>query len=226
MDVLTAGNSTYRRPRKILVPLPFAHIHCSLQQSIAALEGRKVVTVDIPGAFMQTDIDELILVKLEDELVDVLLMVDNKYAEFVTHENGRKVFYVERQKALYGTLQASLLFWKELSNFLVKELAVEFNPYDKCVVSKMVNKHVVNQEVLEHIVSKLSKKFGNEDPLSVHRGDVHDHLGMTLDFSSKGKVVFRMVGDIENMFDELPTVLTGPQQHQRCQICSRHANPL
>jgi hypothetical protein len=45
---------------------------------IAALEGRKVVTVDIPGAFMQTDIDELIHVKLEDELVDVLLMVDNK----------------------------------------------------------------------------------------------------------------------------------------------------
>jgi hypothetical protein len=41
---------------------------------IAALERRKVVTVDIPGAFMQTDFDELIHVKLEDELVDVLLM--------------------------------------------------------------------------------------------------------------------------------------------------------
>ena len=106
---------------------------------IAALEGRKVVTVDIPGAFMQTDIDELIHVKLEDELVDVLLMVDNKYAEFVTHENGRKILYVELQKALYGTLQASLLFWKELSNFLVKELGFDFNPYDKCVVNKMVN---------------------------------------------------------------------------------------
>ena len=106
---------------------------------IAALEGRKVVTVDIPGAFMQTDIDELIHVKLEDELVDVLLLVDNKYAAFVTHENGRRVLYVELQKALYGTLQASLLFWKELSNFLVKELAFEFNPYDKCVVNKVVN---------------------------------------------------------------------------------------
>jgi hypothetical protein len=54
-------------------------------------QGRKVVTVDIPGAFMQTDIDELIHVNLEDELVDVLLLVDNKYAEFVTHENGRRV---------------------------------------------------------------------------------------------------------------------------------------
>jgi DNA polymerase II large subunit len=61
-----------------------------------------VVTVDIPGAFMQTDIDELIHVKLEDELVDVLLMVDNKYAEFVTHENGRKALYVELQKHCMG----------------------------------------------------------------------------------------------------------------------------
>jgi Reverse transcriptase (RNA-dependent DNA polymerase) len=190
---------------------------------IAALEGRKVVTVDIPGAFMQTDIDELIHVKLEDELVDVLLLVDNKYAEFVTHENGRRVLYVELQKALYGTLQASLLFWKELSNFLVKELGFEFNPYDKCVVNKMVNGkqctiiwHVddlmlthVNQEVLEHIVSELSKKFGNEDPLSINRGDVHDYLGMTLDFSSKGKVVFRMDDYIENMLDELPDSFDG-----------------
>jgi hypothetical protein len=149
-------------------------------------------------------------------------VVDNKYAEFVPHENVRKVLYVELQKALYGTLHASLLFWKELSNFLVKELAFEFNPYDKCVVSRMVNGklwHVddlmlthVNQQVLEHTVSELtvSKKFGNDDPLSVHRGDFHDFLGMNLDFSSKGKVVvFRMVDYIENMLDELPDSFDG-----------------
>jgi hypothetical protein len=66
---------------------------------------------------------------------------------------------------------------------LVKELGFEFNQYDKCVVDKMVNGkqctiiwHVdglmltrFNQEVLEHVVSELSKKFGSEDPLSVHR---------------------------------------------------------
>jgi hypothetical protein len=106
---------------------------------VAALEGRKVVTVDIPGAFMQTDIDELVHVKLEDEIVDVLLMVVSGYAEFVTYENGKKVLYVELQKALYGTLQASLLFWKELSNFLVNTLGFEFNPYDRCVVNKVID---------------------------------------------------------------------------------------
>jgi hypothetical protein len=88
---------------------------------------------------MQTDIDELIHVNLEDEIVDVLLMVDSGYAEFVTYENGKKVLYVELQKALYGTLQASLLFWKELSHFLVNTLGFEFNPYDSCVVNKVID---------------------------------------------------------------------------------------
>jgi hypothetical protein len=89
---------------------------------------------------MQTDVDELIHVKLEDELVDVPLIVDSGYGEFVTYEIGRKVLYDELQKALYGTLQASLLFWKELSIFLVSTLGFEFNPYDRCVVTKVVDR--------------------------------------------------------------------------------------
>jgi hypothetical protein len=66
-------------------------------------------------------------------------MVDSKYGEFVTYENGKKTLYVELQKALYGTLQASLLFWKELSSFLINTLGFELNPYDKCVVNKMID---------------------------------------------------------------------------------------
>jgi hypothetical protein len=66
-----------------------------------------------------------------------------------------------------------------------------------------------SQEVLDHIVSELSKKFGNEDPMSVHTGDIHEYLGMTMDFSCKGKVIFRMTDYIENMLDELPDDFDG-----------------
>jgi hypothetical protein len=125
---------------------------------------------------------------------------------------------VELQKALYGTLWASLLFWKELSTFLVSTLGFEFNPYDKCVVNKVIDGrqctiiwHVddlmltyVSQEVLDHIVSDLSKKFGKEDPSSIHTGNVHDYLGMNIDFSKRGKVVFQMPVYTRNMLDELP----------------------
>jgi hypothetical protein len=42
--------------------------------------------------------------------------------------------YVKLKKALYGTLQASLLFWKNLSKSL-HEWGFETNPYDVCVVN-------------------------------------------------------------------------------------------
>ena len=46
--------------------------------------------------------------------------------------------YVKLKKALYGTLQAALLFWKNLMNVLI-EWGFVVNPYDWCVAKKMVN---------------------------------------------------------------------------------------
>jgi len=54
-------------------------------------------------------------------------------------ENGKPVLYVHLLKALYGTLQAALLFWENRSGFLIEELGFEANPYDSCVVNKTVN---------------------------------------------------------------------------------------
>ena len=53
-------------------------------------------------------------------------------------ENETVVLYVKLKKALYGTLQASLLFWKNLTATLI-DWGFEINPYDWCVASKMVN---------------------------------------------------------------------------------------
>jgi phage terminase large subunit GpA-like protein len=47
-----------------------------LTSTIDAKERRCVVTTDIPGAFMQTDVDELIHVRLEGPLVTLLTKVD------------------------------------------------------------------------------------------------------------------------------------------------------
>ena len=52
---------------------------------IDALENRCVITCDIPGAFMQTDMDELIHLKLEGELADLLIRVDPTYSQYVTY---------------------------------------------------------------------------------------------------------------------------------------------
>ena len=191
---------------------------------IDAREGRYVVTVDIPGAFMHADMDELIHMKIEGALAELLVRVDPEtYGPYMTVENGKKVIYVQLTKALYGTLQAALLFWNNLVEFLTKELGFTLNKYDRCVANKIINGkqctvvwHVddlkishVDPLVLEQIISKLSDRYGKEAPLTVTRGTVHDYLGMTIDYSTKGKVQFRMADYVEGILDELPEEMNG-----------------
>jgi hypothetical protein len=111
-------------------------------------------------------------------------------------ENGK--LYVELVKVLYSMLQATLLFWENLSDFLVEELGFMVNKYDKCVANKIINGnqcticwHVddlkmshVEAAVLKEIVDKLDEKYGSEKvPVTVTCGKIHDYLGITLDFS-------------------------------------------
>jgi len=191
-----------------------------------ALEERDVAIVDIPGAFMQVEIDELIHVKLDGELVDLLVRLDPTYAAFIVHERGKRVIYTELDKALYGTLQAAVLFWRKLSTFLIYDLGFTANPYDSCVVNKQIDDsqfticwHVddlklshKSDHVVTDIIHHLQKEFGKESPLTKKRGGIFDdYLGMRMDFSKPGKVIFSMIQYIERIIDECPSELVkGP----------------
>jgi hypothetical protein len=76
-----------------------------LSCAIDVKEGRKVVTCDIPGAFMQTDIDEIIHVQLEGLLAKLLTKVNPElYMKYLTKEGDKDVMYVKLAKDLYGML--------------------------------------------------------------------------------------------------------------------------
>jgi hypothetical protein len=92
-----------------------------LTSVINAKERRHVITTDIPGAFLQTDVDELIHLQLEGPLFTLLTKVDPiLYKKYIVNEKGKPVLYVILLKALYGTLQAAMLFWKDLTGHLVE----------------------------------------------------------------------------------------------------------
>ena len=75
---------------------------------IDAWESRQVAVVDVPGAFMQVDMDEGVHVCFHGEMVKLLLDIDQeRYQQFVVMEKGEPVMYVELLKALYGTLRAA-----------------------------------------------------------------------------------------------------------------------
>jgi hypothetical protein len=106
--------------------------------AIDAKEERDVATVDIPGAFMQADMDEVVHVKLEGTMAELMVRLDPKlYRQYIQDENGKPVLYAKLNKALYGTLRAALLFWKLLSKQL-QEWGFIINPYDWCVANKLV----------------------------------------------------------------------------------------
>ena len=121
-------------------------------------------------------------------------------------------------KALYGTLQAALLFWQNLTSFLENEHGFEVYPYDWCVVNKTINGkqctiswHVddlkishMDQLIVKTIITTLQDCYRQETALVVHCGQVHDYLGMAIDYSIPGKVCFSMDQYITNLLVECP----------------------
>jgi hypothetical protein len=138
------------------------------------------------------------------------------------------VIYVILTKALYGTLQATLLFWQNLSGKLQK-WGFEINPYDFCVANKTIDGkqctvvwHVndlkishVDQKAVTTILNLLDAQYGQEivggkrAPLTITRGKIHNCLGMTLDNSKPGVVKINLVDFVQKIFDEMPENMDG-----------------
>jgi len=97
------------------------------------------------------------------------------------------------------------------------EWGFKLNDYDKCVANKTINGrqytiiwHVddlkishVEKRVVDHVIDKLNKRFGEYSPLSTTTGKKLDYLGMTLDYMTKGKVTISMYEYIDKMLAEL-----------------------
>ena len=55
----------------------------------------------------------------------------------------------------------------------------------------------------------MEETFGQEGPLTISRGKVHDYLGMILDYSVEGSVIIRMESYINNMINDMPEDMIG-----------------
>jgi hypothetical protein len=76
---------------------------------MGAIDERKVVTCDIPGAFLQADwpADQDCYLKL----VDMICQIDYKYNKNVIHRGNKKVIFAKLNKAVYRTLLGAILFY-------------------------------------------------------------------------------------------------------------------
>ncbi len=91
-----------------------------ITSGIAASEKRKVSCYDIPSAFVNSDVDEDVLMVLKGELAEMMIQIaPQTYQKHVTVDRkGTLILYVKLQKALYGLMRASLLFYRKLQKEL------------------------------------------------------------------------------------------------------------
>ena len=127
------------------------------------------------------------------------------------------------RKALYGLLQAALLFYEKLSADLI-ENGFKINPYDPCVANKMINgrqmtvvwhvddlkvSHRDSREVDKFIEFIKSKYEDDAGKVKVTRGKKHKYLGMTFDYSVPGSVRIDMNDYIESFLELFPEDVYG-----------------
>jgi hypothetical protein len=107
-----------------------------LTSIIDAHEGRNVAVIDIPNAFIQTQVDntkDRVIIRMQGVVVDWLVKAAPEvYGPFVTTDKkGKKVLLVECWNAIYGTMIAGLLYYRKFSESLT-EMGYLANAYHVC----------------------------------------------------------------------------------------------
>ena len=72
--------------------------------------------------------------------MDILFEIDPIYRDYMETEGNQKVLYVHITQAIYGMLVSAILFYRKLAKALLS-YSFKLNPYDPCVVNKMVNRN-------------------------------------------------------------------------------------
>jgi hypothetical protein len=139
--------------------------------------------------------------KIVGKEVELFCEIDPTLAQYVMIEKGKKVLYVQLDKALYVCVESALL-WYELYSNTLKDMGFQLNPYNLCVTNVNIegkqctilwyvddNKiSHVDPKVIDKVIKKIESKFGK---MSQTRGDKHDFLGMNIHFK-KNKIKISM----------------------------------
>ena len=180
--------------------------------TIAASERRAVATVDIPGAYLRADMDKSegrVLMRLNKTLSTFIIDADKNYEQFQCRDGS---IIVELDKALYGCVQSSKLWYDKLIRELT-DIHFVMNSNDRCVLNRTEKNgsqttiiiHVddmlitsKDEETLSDVLSELTTKFMDA---SINRGRKHNYLGMVLDFTKDETVEISMDSYVEEILE-------------------------
>ena len=181
--------------------------------------------IGIPNAFIQTRVEDekdMAIIKIRGILFYVLVdLAPDVYKElFTTDKKGVKKLVAQCQNSLYGTMVASLLYYRKFVNSLTY-IGFVLNPYDPYVANKVIGgsqmtiffcvddcklSHKSSRQ-MDRMIKYLRKEYESifEDSsgkMTVKRGKVHEYLGMTIDYSKPGQAKVTMLNYVEEILTD------------------------
>ena len=171
-----------------------AHDSVMIMLAIAAVESHDIATVDVSGAYLECSLDKRdeVYMIIPKEVAYPLCDIRPEYRPFIEKEQ----LLVKLVKALYGTKQASKLWYDKLRGVL-KELNLTEHPYDPCLYTGEIRGaktyvlfHVddlmitsKSTQSVDHVVNHLEAKF---KAVTKNRGSKHSYLSMNISSEDDG----------------------------------------
>jgi hypothetical protein len=162
---------------------------------------------------------------LRGVLVDILVEIaPDVYKSYATTDKKEiRQLVVRCRNALYGTMVASLLYYRKLTKSLFG-MGFELNPYDPCVANKIIDGKQMTKcfhvddcklshhhpKVMDRMITLLRQEFESifEDrsgKMTVSTGKIHKYLGMTLDYTVRGHVRISMFDYVDEILSAIDT---------------------
>ena len=149
-----------------------------------------------------------------------IALAQEVYVKYVTiNRKEEKTLLVQCMNALYGSMIASVLFYKKLVASL-KLNGFRLNPYNPCVANTVIESVVLmicfhvedckishrSSLVVNDMIGWLKKDYevlfiDGLGAMKVNCGTIHNYLGMMLDFLRKGEVHISMVKYLKDLWD-------------------------
>ena len=178
--------------------------------AIAKSEKRHLATIDIGSAYLNADMSKENVIMILDSIVAGEYLKVRPDVKNMLTKKGE--LYVKLDKALYGSLQASKLWFDNISSFLTK-LGFKANSNDPCVMNKWVGDDCITlglyvDDILitatkKSLITKLRDALTLEyKEINYLDGNKITYLGMLIDNSNESYIELSMPQFIQDLLDE------------------------
>jgi hypothetical protein len=176
--------------------------------NVAAIENRKGFTMDIPGAYLNAELKDKHVVRFPADLAAEYVALYPEYVRFL-QADGTMLMLIE--KALYGLVESSALWYNEIKRFL-EELGYVVHPSDMGVFQKHADGTITiclwvddflgfstSETLIAELEKKVRDRFGDA---RFDNGEVLNYIGMTISQAKNGVIIVKQTEYIKKITAE------------------------